>query len=248
MLPWLDRLRTQRIETDQAKVYRALQEGGAVYVADAYTERHLDTETNTAFVRERYEQGGATYRSALAPYLFGKRYVANVIDSPANLSTVYRAYPRTTEQLLHNDTRSEEPEANLSVTASAPAPNWEYRGANTLGELTTRHSLGTELSSDRAAAAATGWGSDHLAVFESAGTQRPYAWVWVHRWDDSSEAEEAFAALDEYQVARQAAGARDFRAVRVSDETTALVFGPEPFVDAASVEGTTANVTVQVGS
>jgi hypothetical protein len=246
MLPWLDRLRTRRIETDQAKVYRSLQEGGAVYVADAYTERYLDTETNSAFVRHQYEQGGATYRSALAPYLFGTQYVAHVIDSPANLSTVYRTYPRTTEQLIHNVTRAEEPEANLSVAASAPATDWRYRGDDTLGEMTTRHSLGTELSPDRAAAAATGWGSDTLTVFQR--SDETGGWVWVHRWDNSSEADEAFAALDDYQVARQADGDRDFRTVRISDETTALVIGPESFVDAASVEGTTANVTVQVGS
>lgn len=247
MFPWLDRLRTQRIELDQAKTYRALQEGGAVYVADAYTERYLDTESNSAFVRSQYEQGGATYRSALAPYLFGKQYVAHVIDSPANLTAVYRRYPRTTEQLLHNYTRSEEPEAALSVDASAPSESWEPLGNNTLGEMTVRHSLGTELSPDRAATAAAGWGTDHLTVFQSSGAESRNGWVWLHRWDNASEADDAFAALEEYEVARQADGDRDFRTVRISDETTALVFGTEAFVDATSVDGTTANVTVQVG-
>lgn len=248
MFPWLDRLRTQRVELDRAKTYRALQEGGAVYVADAYTERYLDTASNSAFVRAQYEQGGATYRSALAPYLFGEQYVAHVIDSPANLTSVYRNYPRTTEQLLHNYTRSEEPEADLAVDSSAPSESWEFLGNNTLGEMTIRHSLGTELSSDRAAAAATGWGTDHLTVFRSSGAESRNGWVWTHRWDSNSEADEAITALEEYEVARRADSDRDFRTVRISDETTALVFGDESFVDAASVDGTTANVTVRVGS
>ncbi|MFB6083179.1 MAG: hypothetical protein ABEJ94_02915 [Halorientalis sp.] len=246
MLPWLDRLRTERILTDQAKTYRALQEGGAVFVADAYAHRYLDVRNNSAFVREQYEQGGATYRSALAPYLFGKQYVAHVVDSPSNLSAVYESYPRTTEQLMHNYTRTEEPEKALTVSVTA-GPSWRYLGNNTMGEMTVRHSLGTELSGDRAAAAAAGWGSDELSVFRNGTDLDQYAWVWTHRWDDSTEADEAFAALEEYGIARQADGDRDFRVVRVGDETTALVFGPEAFVDAVSVEGTTANVTVRVG-
>lgn len=247
LFPWLDRLRTERVLTDQRKTYRALQEGGAVFVADAYAHRYLDVRNNSAFVRERYREGGPAYRSALAPYLFGKQYVAHTIDSPSNLSTVYEQYPRTTEQLLHNYTREEEPEKNLTVSASGGS-SWQLLGNNTMGEMTTRHSLGTELSTERAAAAATGWGSDELSVFRSSTDPNQYAWVWTHRWDNSSEADEAVAALDDYQVSRQTDTDLDFRTVRVSDETTALVFGPESFADAASVEGTTANVTVQVGS
>ncbi|AQL42219.1 hypothetical protein BV210_05605 [Halorientalis sp. IM1011] len=247
MLPWLDRLRTGGIMTDQRKTYRALQEGGAVYTADAYAHRHLDVRNNSAFVRERYEQGGATTRSALAPYLFGKQYVADEIDSPANLSAVYEEYPRTTEQVMHNYTREEEPEKDLSVTVETDS-EWGLLGNNTLGEMTTRHALGTELSVERAAAAATGWGTDELSVFRNRSDADQFAWVWTHRWDNSSEADEAFDALDEYETARVTDSGRGFETVRVDDGTTAFVFGPESFVDTVSVEGTTANVTVQVGS
>lgn len=247
MLPWLDRLRTERVLTDQVKTFRALQEGGAVFVADAYAKRYLDVQTNSAFVRDRYREGGPAYRSALAPYLFGKRYVAHAIDSPANLSAVYRNYPRTTEQVLHNYTRAEEPEANLTVAVTTDS-SYQYLGNNTLGEMTLRHSLGTELTVERAAAAATGWGSDDLSVFRSSADPDQYAWAWVHRWDDASEADEAATALEEWAAARRGDSESGFRTVRVSDETTALVFGPETFVESTSVDGTTANVTVQVGS
>jgi hypothetical protein len=247
MLPWLDRLRTQRVELDRRKAVRALQEGGAVYAADAYTHRYLDVRNNSEFVRERYERGGPTSRSVLAPYLFGRQYVANEIDAPSNLSAVYESYPRTTEQVMHNYTRDEEPEKNLSVTVET-GTQWSLLGDNTLGEMTTRHAFETELPAERAAAAATGWGTDELSVFENSTDSARFAWVWTHRWDDASEAAEAFTALEDYATARETDADRDFRTVRLGDETTAMVFGPPTFVEGVSVEGIAANVTVQVGS
>ncbi|WP_336000044.1 hypothetical protein [Halorientalis halophila] len=247
-LPWLDRFRTERVLTDQAKVYRALQEGAAVFTADAYADRYLDVQNNSAFIREQYEQGGASYQSALAPYLFGSQYVAQQVDTPANLTAVYQNPPRTTEQLLHNYTRAEEPEANLTVTTTRTGADWRFLGNNTLGELTVRHSLGTELSRDRATAAATGWGSDELHVFQNTSAVDRYGWAWIFQWDNSNEADEAAAALEEYESIRETDQGVDFETRRIGDETTALVFGDPQFVEAASVDGTTANVTVAVGS
>ncbi|WP_136717920.1 hypothetical protein [Halorientalis salina] len=249
MFPWLDRLRTQdaRTTTDEAKVYRSLQEGGAVYVTDAYTERYLDGRNDSAVARE-YMDESPTHWSALAPYYFGNRYVADRIDSPANLSVVYEDRPVTTEQLIHNYTRAEEPPAALTVETNATGSDWEYEGNNTLGEMTTRGALGTELNRSRAAAAAAGWGTDELTIFSRTGEDDRFGWAWVHRWDDASEADEAAAALEAYADRRDESGTYDFAFTRVDEGTTALVFGDPALVANATVSGTTGNVSVAVGS
>ncbi|MFD1586834.1 hypothetical protein ACFR9U_07555 [Halorientalis brevis] len=247
MFPWLDELRTGRVTTDEAKTLRALQEGGAVYVTDAYTQQYLDVQRNSAFARE-YMSKSPTHWSALAPYYFGSQYVASRIDSPQQLSNVYDNRPNTTEQILHNETRREEPPADLAVESTVSASQWQYLGNNTLGEMTTRGALGTELTQSRAAEAAAGWGRDEIAIFRHTGGDERYGWAWVHRWDDASEADEAASALRTFAERRNDASTYEFAVTRVSDGTTALVFGDDAFVANATVTGTTSNVSVAVGA
>ncbi|RXK48576.1 hypothetical protein [Halorientalis pallida] len=250
MLPWLGRLPGQgpEVTRDLLQSRLSLIEGGAVYVADAYTDRYLDVRNNTASVRSLYESGSPAYRSAIARYYFGSRYVRNRIDDAGNLSAVYRNYPRTTEGIIHGYTRGEEPKRSLAVETNATAGNWTFARTSTIGEMNTRVTLSTELSRDRAARTATGWGNDRLAVASYTRNRSRLGWVWTFRWDNATEAAEAMPALEDFADARQSASDLEFRTVRISGETTGLVFGDPAFVDAAAVEGTTANVTVQVGS
>ncbi|WP_246987059.1 hypothetical protein [Halorientalis marina] len=246
LLPWAGRLTQQRLTTDRLKTRRSLVEGGAVYVADVYAHRYLDVQNNSAYVRNLYESGSATYRSALAQYRFGAQYVAHRIDDPANLSRAYDDHPRTTEQVIHNYSRSEEPPANLSVVVGNTTDEWASLGNNTLGEMTTRTALGTELTPERAAVAATGWGTDHLAVFQHSTNDSRFGWAWVLRWDTAAEAGELETALDDYATARDRASPADFRVVSLDDRTVALVFGDPAFVTNATVRAN-GNVTVAVG-
>jgi hypothetical protein len=245
MLPWLSDLRQTRLTTDRLKTRQALVEGGAVYVADAYTRQYLDVETNSAYVRALYRTESATHRSALAQYRFGAQYVAHRIDDPANLSRVYEDYPRTTEQVLHNYTRAEEPPANLSVDA-AGGGNWTYLGNNTLGEMAIRSALGTELPRDRAAAAATGWGTDRLLVSQHATNESRWGWVLVARWDTPAETDDLLAALDAYATARDADSPSAFRTRTLDEKTVALVFGDPAYVDRTSVTDHDGGVSVNV--
>lgn len=246
MLPWAGELGRERLTTDRLKTRRSLVEGGAVYVADVYAHRYLDVQNNSAYVRDLYESGSATYRSALAQYRFGAQYVAHRIDDPANLSRAYDDHPRTTEQVIHNYSRSEEPPANLSVAVGNTTDEWSSLGNNTLGEMTTRTALGTELDDDRSAAAATGWGTDHLAVLQHATNDSRFGWAWVMRWDTAAGAGDLDAALDDYATARDRASPADFRVVSLDDRTVALVFGDPAFVTNATVRAD-GNVTVAVG-
>jgi hypothetical protein len=248
MLPWLNDLNQPRVTSDLIVTRLALVEGGAVFVADAYTDRYLDVRNNSAFVSDLYETRSPAYRNALARYYFGHQYIDRRIDSPSELESAYQNYPQTSEQLLHNETRDAEPPANLTLSTNTTDSDWQYQTNDTVGELSTRIHLSTELDRQRAADAAAGWGLDELRLYEHVRTQSRYGWAWVHRWDDESEADEARAALRDFASQRRDDSNLDFEAVRVSDETTALVFGDQEFVDATTVDGSTANVTVSVGS
>ncbi|MDS0257815.1 hypothetical protein NDI56_00170 [Haloarcula sp. S1CR25-12] len=245
MLPWQGRLSQPRPTTDWRNTRRALSEGGAVFVADAYADRYLGVQSNSAYARGLYRNGSATYRSALAPYVFGSQYVAHRIDDPANLSAAYETYPRTTEQVVHNETPAEEPPANLSVRASG-SDSWTYLGNNTLGELATRAALDTELDRERAAAAASGWGDDRLTIFRNATDESRYGWVWVMRWDNESETDELRAALLDYTYVRGQNSDAAFGYRKLDDTTVAVVFGDPGFTARADVRATDDDVSVSV--
>ncbi|MFB6143050.1 MAG: hypothetical protein ABEJ30_06875 [Halorientalis sp.] len=229
--------------TDRRKTLAALREGGAVYVADVYAHRYLAVRNNSALVRE-LRRRSPTHRSALAPYHFGARYVAARIDDPAALPTVYRSPPRTTEQVIHGGTPATHPEGSLSVTLEPTATNWTRAGTDTVGEMTTRTALATELAPDVAARAAAGWGTDRLLTLHR---EADVGWAWVHRWDAAGEATAAETALRTYASRRDASSRLDFRAVRVGNRTTALLFGPPALVSGAHVTGEPGNVTVVMG-
>lgn len=248
MLPWQGRLRQPRLTTDLLTTRRSLIEGGAVFVADAYTETHLDVQGNSAYARALYRNGSATTRSALAPYVFGSQYVDSRIDDPADLAAAYESYPRTTEQVIHNETPSEEPPATLRVTATAESEQWTPRGNDTLGEMTTRSALDTHLDRERAAAAAAGWGTDRLTIYQHATNESRHGWAWVMRWDNASETDELQTALSAYASAREGNATAAFRVERIDRETVALVFGDRAFVDRAGVAETDGTVTVGVAA
>ncbi|NHN47549.1 hypothetical protein G9464_08060 [Halostella sp. JP-L12] len=239
MLPWLDALDRPRLTNDLLQTRLALVEGGAVYVTDAYTERYLDAPAQSERVAERYADGDPAERLFYARYYFGSRYVAAQVDDPSELERAYDDYPRTTEQLLHNLTPGEEPARNLSVAAET-GDEWREGENDTLGELTARIVLQSELNDTVAREAAAGWGADE--VVGMAGDEQAYAWVL--RMDDAAEADELEPALTAFADERGDEVDAAFAVERVADETVALTVGPESLD--ATVTGDDGNVTVTV--
>jgi hypothetical protein len=243
--PWMDDLRATGASTDQLKAWNGVQEGTAVYVADVYADRYLEVRNNSAFLGE-YRNRSQSHWSALAPYHFGHRYVRANADSPADLDRLFADPPETTEQLIHDERPATEPKAELSVRTEAAASDWQFVANDTLGEMTTRGALGNELDRSTAARAAAGWGTDELVAFQhSVDADRP-GWVWVHRWDDGAEADEAADPLGTYAQRRDGDSAYGFRVVSISEATTALVFGSPSFVSTTNVTGSASDVTVTV--
>ncbi|WP_135819755.1 hypothetical protein [Halostella litorea] len=239
MLPWLDALDGPRLTYDRLQTRLALVEGGAVYVSDAYTERHLNVTPESERIAAEYESAGTAKRLFLARYHVGSDYVADRIDDPANLASVYEDRPRTTEQVLHGYAPDEEPARDLSLAVRGG--NWTVGANDTLGELTTRILLRGELDPETAAAAAEGWGTDEVVTLRQSDRR---AYVWALRADGPGEADELEAALGTFAERRGAAADASFAVDRPTDETVALTVAPAP-VDVRA-EGDAGNVTVTV--
>jgi hypothetical protein len=240
-------------------------EGAAAFVGETYDRRYLAGDWATITERERYRSSPARVKYKIARYYFGQRYLRHRFSSAANVSAVYDDPPRTTEQLLHNDTDASEKPKALDLAVD-PGANRMRGHADTYGELFARIALGTELTESRAADAAAGWGADRLVPVVGPNGTRSY--VWATRWDSPAEADEFESAMAEYLASRAnrtAADAREedaiwrdssdprsdegltFRTVRTSDETVVLLAGAESFVGGASASGTNASVSVVAG-
>lgn len=230
--------------TDWVLTWRALVEGGAVYVTDAYVDRHMPgARSQSAVLAETYrDPKTAGTRVSLAPYVFGVQYVEQRASSPADLGDLYEDPPNTTEQILHPGTKTGEPTRSLSTTLETP-DGWTTGMEDRAGELYLRTVLRSELSREWAAAATSGWGNDDWRVAYT-NDRESWALAWVIRWDSPGEADEFEPAARDYVDARRSESDASFRVERVGDETVVLLVGDSGFVEKASVSGTSGNVTV----
>lgn len=243
--------------TDAARVRQAMVEGTAMYVSDEYSERYLDGFDHGEAMARDYRSRDAAGRYVRGAYRFGGPYFDRRLDSPANLTRVYRAPPETTEQLIHARSPESEPPAGLEVSAAETENVSASDSRDTLGELFVRDLLGEELAEPCAARAAAGWGDDRVVtLWNYAGNEsNRRTYVWALRWDDERNAtqfEEAFADYMDAHGERVGDGWRDdgarFRLDRVSDETVAVVVGHRSVVDEVRTAGDDGGVAVEVAS
>jgi len=240
--PWLTE---PRGSTDQEMTKTALIEGGATYVGDEYTERHLSNVTlQSEQMRQSYERSAAGDRFFVAPYYFGAEYVDDRLDSPANLESVYVAPPHNTAELLHGKPAGDQ--LPLSVGVDATDGDWTATSRDTKGELFTRIALRAALDDDAAAAAAAGWGNDSAVAFDADGGGDPEGFVWTLRWRTTDEADEFAAAFEESLDRRTDGWADRTRVERVDDRTVALAMGPDEFREETTISGSGGDVTVDV--
>lgn len=214
-------------------------EGAADYVRSAYATRY----TNRTFSFEAYEAGYrnvSTFQSyQLAPYYFGWRYVRYRIDDPSQLNRVYANPPKTVEQVIHRLPPSAEGAKPLLV-GSTTNDSWSLTDVQTRSELLVRFVLETQLSQDRAADAAAGWGNDQLMTFHD-GNHTGYAWVL--RFDDARNRTEFESAVRDF-IDREDAPA-SFSYVGVGNETGVLFIGADCFTANATASGSNGDVTVR---
>lgn len=245
--------------TDGAFVQRAIVEGAAVYTTDAYLDRYGETDTRNSPV---YDDVLATLppghelRYGLAQYRYGTVYVADRVDSPAELSAVYADPPTTSRQVIHGLNPDEAEPATLDIAVETGG-DWREVGTDRMGEAFLRYALESELDADRAATIAAGWRWDSLRIVESDGGAGA-SYAWVHRWDDADAADAFVDAMGTYLDGRASTTDRGVATehrwqlpdgtnaaiAAVSPEATVLLFGSDTFLDAAELTGTDDEVTV----
>lgn len=213
----------------ERKASLAHTEGFAEYVAQEYSVRYGDLSTADRN-EERYENASTHERHAIAQYVYGPRYFERAVEQTGNLSAVAANPPSSTEQVLHD---TDDAPRDLRVqTDYSPAVTVDRRSQ---GELVTRIVLRDELSTDRAVAAAEGWGADTLLGVETA-TGETSGYVWVHRWDAVADADEFESAMAAFLGDRRAeTDEYRFELRRLTPETTVVVTGQHEFVDGTTM-------------
>lgn len=235
-------LRSPPETTDEELVQTALIEGGAVYVADEYTDEQLDS------VPLQSEQMQATYEAApvgdrllFAPYYFGAEYIHDDIDSAEELPEVYSSPPLTTSELLDPD--REPPATALTVDVENTESEWTVTRTDRQGELYTRIVLDTELSNDEAVEAAAGWSDDELLAFTDEGQD---GFAWTTQWASRDDADEFEAAFESKLDQRTDEWVDRTTVERVDDRTVAVVIGPERFRAAVDISASDDGVDLVV--
>ncbi|QLH77361.1 hypothetical protein HZS55_08670 [Halosimplex rubrum] len=232
-------------EIERYAVDHALTEGSAVYVADRYADRYDKRWNGTTPLSIReciYDRIGDGTRGLAGRYYFGGSHFEQRLDSPANLSAVYRAPPRTTEQVIHGLAPDAEPVANLSVSVRQRG-RWIGDTRERAGELRLRSWLRTGLPADRVDTAATGWGADETLTFERDGATSV---AWVLRMDSAADAEELAAAASDLETTLESRDATSVGVEQVGDGTVVVFAGADSFVADADATGTDDDVTVTV--
>lgn len=230
--------------TDGSYAARATTEGAAVFATDALLSQYApDGPRNTELYAEIAAAAPAGSASVWRNswYVYGDRYVADRIDDPAGLSALYETPPTTSEQVLHRLAPGSEPPVPLGVRV-ATGDDYVAVGTDRKGEAYLRYVLENGVGTDRASAAAAGWGNDTLRSIRPADGEGTTGYVWVHRWDSPAEATEFAAAardyLDSYGTVEN--GTTTLKGVparfeTLGERTTALVIGSNAFQNAVTV-------------
>ncbi|MEF8785529.1 MAG: hypothetical protein V5A45_06310 [Haloarculaceae archaeon] len=241
--------------TQSAYVRRALIEGAAVFTTDSYVREYAPGEQlNSPWYDEIQTSypAGHVGQFQNGRYVHGHDYVAERVDSPTELGDVYENPPRTGEQLLHHLAPGDEQPTDLTVD-STTGDDWVASGTDRMGEPFVRYALASDVGTERAVRAATGWGNDSLHVFRPVdGGNASY--VWVLDWDDQANASEFEQTLRSALDARGNAtdevwslSDSDAAATitEVDEETTAIAFGSETFVTTTTITGADGSVSIE---
>jgi|AntRauMinimDraft_4_1070384.scaffolds.fasta_scaffold00050_12 hypothetical protein len=234
VVPWFEGRAGAAGSLDEQFARRALVEGGAVYVTDAYTREHQPgLGSQSAQMAAAYANASAGGRFVYGQYHFGARYANATLESPTDLPALYENPPETSENVLHPG-KSDEPVA-LDVAVESESFDRERSQARRAGEFLARVVLRQTANRSTARAAAAGWGNDRVVAFDTANGS---AVAWVTRWDTPGDADEFAAAarsLADLQTGNE------YRTERVSEDTVVVFAGSENFVESAEATG---NVTV----
>lgn len=234
------------------RVERAMQEGLAVAVTESYAREYgvrWDGQRPMELRQCLYERSRNALEMNAGNYYHGGRYYFQALDGTGELLNGTDSPPTTTEQLLHQETRGDDPPTPLSVDAT-DGPLWQTDEplgslADPAGEAAIRAWLGSVLDQDRVDTAATGWGNGTTVTYVTGDEpERSYGAVWVLRWDSRADATEFENAAREAAGSIEERGNTTLSIERVAPDTVTVAGGPASFVE--NLEATATNDTVTV--
>ena len=170
------------LSDDRLLAERALVEGTATVLMNAYASRHLDPLALAVEAAGIDAGGGGELpRFATAEveftYFGGAEFVAALRKLGSRWSLIDYAYkrrlPATTEQVLHPQKYLDDERGVEVAPPPSPGPGWRAVHTGTLGEFGTRevvrageHGIAGDLGADVSAA---GWGGDRYRLFVRRG-------------------------------------------------------------------------------
>jgi hypothetical protein len=147
------------------------------------------------------------------PYIYGAGFAQAVLKglSWQGLDRAYEVLPASTEQIMHPErylTRDNPVKIELPDLVATFGQGWKQSDADVHGEFGYQVILSEFIPKRTARLAATGWGGDHYALYESKATGAA-ALVEFTTWDSAGDAREFFDAYSErtekrYKVNRPA--------------------------------------------
>lgn len=138
--------------------------------------------------------------SMIFPYLRGMVFCARLTNDGGwdALSDAYRRPPLSTEQILHPEKYTAQPDNPMAVDLGKlePGTGWKELGRNVVGEL----QLSVLLRRHGGKNAAAGWDGDSFAVFE--GHDGKLGLVWFTTWDTETDAREFQKGYARFQTTK----------------------------------------------
>jgi hypothetical protein len=196
---------------DEALARMALVEGDASMTELFYIQRNMSVERLGALLDEVDTLDLPVLDSApevidrdlMFPYVEGIVFVQALYDAGgyAAVNAAYTDPPTSTEQILHPeryiDFRDDPQEVTLADGLEVLGDDYRLVYEQPFGEFYLSLYLETQLSPDRAAAAAVGWDGDRYAVYYNDDTG-DLAMVLRTVWDTTDEADEFYEAFRDF--------------------------------------------------
>ncbi len=177
----LGNLGDDSLDSEASAALRALAEGHATLIQSLYLTEGYFSQAEIAEIFAGFEEEDLSFLEDAPPivtadlefpYTAGLDFVMALYqeDGLAAIDAAWKNLPQSTEQILHPD-RYAAGDKPLTVTlpplTDTLGSDWRLLDEDTFGEFYLRQYLGQQLDAASVDLAATGWGGDRYAVYES---------------------------------------------------------------------------------
>jgi len=233
--------------TERHLTYRSLIEGGAVYAADVYAQRHIAAIDRGRFQLDsewdQYERGppGDTYVSA--PYALGGTYVHDQLQDPTELGRLYSEEPPTsTYEIIYPSADATVSHHEPDLTVNISNTEWRAKEDDRMGALFLHALLSSTHATTTADDVVRGFRGDHLVELYGPEDQRPF--VWALNFASGDAADQFVTVFGEALDRRTDPYAGAFAIERLDDGTVMVLSGTERLRETAQIDGTGPEITV----